>query len=55
MIGGFWVMCLSEFIPTVYFGMMIGLTMIGALIGDMILLPMLLTLLRPIRLKRFEV
>ncbi len=48
-IGGFWVLCLSEFIPTAYFGMMIGLTMVGALVGDLILLPMLLTLVKPIR------
>ena len=54
-VGGFWVLCLSKFIPTVYFGMMIGLTMVGALAGDIVLLPMLLALLRPIRLKRFEV
>lgn len=55
LVSGFWILCLSEFVPTIYFGMLIGLTMIGALIGDMILLPMLLTLLRPIRAKRFEV
>ena len=55
LVGGFWVLCLSKFIPTVYFGMMIGLTMVGALAGDIILLPMLLTLLRPVRVKRFEV
>ncbi len=54
-VGGFWVLCLSKFVPTVYFGMMIGLTMVGALAGDIVLLPMLLGLLRPIRLKRFEV
>ncbi len=54
-VGGFWVLMLSEFVPTVYFGMMIGLTMVGALAGDLVLLPMLLTLLRPVPVKRFEV
>ena len=54
-VGGFWVLCLSNFIPTVYFGMMIGLTMIGALAGDIVLLPMLLTLLRPVRASALEV
>ena len=39
----------------IYFGMMIGLTMIGALAGDIILLPMLLALTRPVPAKRFEV
>ncbi len=54
-VGGFWVLCLSNFIPTVYFGMMVGMTMIGALAGDIVLLPMLLVLLRPIPVKRFQV
>jgi len=54
-VGGFWVLCLSQFVPTIYFGWMIGLTMVGALAGDIILLPMLLILLRPVRVKRFEV
>ncbi|MBN1344668.1 MAG: MMPL family transporter [Phycisphaerae bacterium] len=53
-VGGFWVLCLSKFIPTVYFGMMIGVTMIGALAGDIILLPMLLVLLHPIPARRFQ-
>jgi uncharacterized protein len=55
LVSGFWVLCLSQFVPTVYFGMLIGLTMIGALIGDMIFLPMLLTLLRPIRVQKYGV
>lgn len=54
-VGGFWVLCLSNFIPTVYFGMMVGMTMIGALAGDVVLLPMLLVLLRPVPVKRFQV
>ena len=40
--GGFWVMCLSRFLPTAYFGGLIGFTMISALAADLVLLPVLL-------------
>ncbi len=40
---GFSSLCISEFIPTVYFGLLTGLTMIGGLLGNLFLLPLLLT------------
>lgn len=46
-VGGFWVLCLSEFVPTIYFGLLIGLTMLVALASVIFLLPMLLMLVRP--------
>ncbi|UCG32309.1 MAG: MMPL family transporter, partial [Phycisphaerales bacterium] len=47
-VGGFWVLCLSEFLPTAYFGALIGVTMIGALACDLLLLPMLLLHFKPV-------
>ena len=41
--GGFWVLCFSRFLPTAYFGVLIGLTMFVALAADLILLPALLS------------
>ncbi len=45
LIVGFAVLCGSEFIPTVYFGALVSLSMLGGLIGNLMLLPALLTLL----------
>ncbi len=39
---GFLVLCTSEFIPTVYFGALVSLAMIGGLAGNLIILPLLL-------------
>lgn len=39
---GFLVLCTSEFIPTVYFGALVSLAMIGGLLGNLIILPLLL-------------
>ena len=47
-VGGFWVLCLSEFLPTAYFGGLIGVTMIGALACDLFLLPMMLLHFKPV-------
>jgi predicted RND superfamily exporter protein len=47
-VGGFWVLCLSEFMPTAYFGGLIGVTMIGALLCDLFLLPMMLVHFKPV-------
>lgn len=41
-VSGFWILCLSEFLPTAYFGGLIGVTMLGALLADLLLFPMLL-------------
>lgn len=39
---GFLVLTLSNFIPLVYFGALVSLSMIGGLLGDLVLLPLLL-------------
>jgi predicted RND superfamily exporter protein len=39
---GFGVLCLSDFIPTIYFGALAGLTMLGGLAGNLVILPLLL-------------
>ena len=40
--GGFWILMLSQFLPTAYFGGLVGFTMLGTLAADLILLPVLL-------------
>lgn len=42
LVAGFVSLCLSEFVPTVVFGTLASLTMLGALIGNLILLPLLI-------------
>lgn len=39
---GFLVLTVSEFIPLVYFGALLSLSMIGGMVGDLVLLPLLL-------------
>lgn len=39
---GFATLCFSEFIPTVYFGTLVSLTMIGGLVGNLVVLPLLI-------------
>jgi len=46
-IFGFAIMVLSEFIPTIYFGLLTGLAMFFALLGALLLLPQLLIMFRP--------
>ncbi|MEN8142477.1 MAG: MMPL family transporter [Thermodesulfobacteriota bacterium] len=45
---GFSILVLSNFIPTIYFGLFTGLAMIIALMADLTLLPKLLILLKPL-------
>ncbi len=45
--GGFWILCFSRFLPIAYFGVLIGLTMVVALLADLVLLPALLMLIKP--------
>ena len=47
--GGFGTLCLGSFNPTVALGALTALTMILALVGDLVLLPVMLILFRPIR------
>lgn len=42
LVAGFMVLTVSEFIPLVYFGAILSLSMIGGLISDLVLLPLLL-------------
>lgn len=39
---GFATLCYSEFIPTIYFGAMVSLSMIGGLVGNLLVLPLLI-------------
>lgn len=39
---GFVVLCLSNFIPLIYFGILVSLAMLGGLLGNLVLLPLLL-------------
>jgi predicted RND superfamily exporter protein len=42
LIAGFTVLCVSEFVPTIYFGALVSLTMLGGLAGNLLVLPLLL-------------
>jgi predicted RND superfamily exporter protein len=39
---GFSALCLSEFVPIIYFGVLVSLAMLGGLVGNVVLLPLLL-------------
>ena len=43
LVVGFSVLCTSEFVPTVYFGLLVSLSMFGGLLGNLVLLPILLS------------
>ena len=45
---GFSILCLSNFIPSIYFGLLTGLAMFIALIAAMTLLPQLIILVKPL-------
>jgi predicted RND superfamily exporter protein len=47
LVVGFSALCLSHFVPTIYFGALVGLTMLGGLAGNLIVLPLLLALAAP--------
>lgn len=46
---GFSILALSNFIPTIYFGLLTGFAMIAALIANLTLLPVLIAVLKPMR------
>ena len=46
-IVGFSILALSNFIPSVYFGLLTGLAMLAALLGSMTLLPKLILMTKP--------
>jgi uncharacterized protein len=45
LIIGFSALALSRFVPTIYFGVLVGLTMFGGLVGNLLILPLLLKLI----------
>ena len=45
LVAGFSVLTFSQFIPLVYFGVLVSLAMIGGLAGNLILLPMMLSII----------
>ncbi len=46
LIAGFLVLTLSHFIPLVYFGLLVSVAMLGGLVGNLLLLPLLIRALR---------
>lgn len=47
LIVGFSVLCTSDFVPTIYFGALVSLSMLGGLIGNLVLLPLMLGAVYP--------
>jgi predicted RND superfamily exporter protein len=47
-IMGFSILALSNFIPSVYFGLLTALAMLAALLGSMTLLPKLILIFKPL-------
>lgn len=45
LIVGFTVLCSSDFMPTVYFGVLVSLSMLASLLGNLLLIPLQLTFL----------
>ncbi|HEV3339429.1 MAG TPA: MMPL family transporter [Pirellulales bacterium] len=45
LIVGFSALALSRFVPTIYFGVLVGMTMFGGLVGNLLILPLLLKLI----------
>jgi predicted RND superfamily exporter protein len=48
LIVGFSGLCISQFVPTIYFGALVGLAMLGGLFGNLLVLPLLLKLTAPL-------
>lgn len=42
LMAGFLSLCLSQFVPTIVFGVLVSLTMLGGLIGNLVVLPLLI-------------
>ncbi len=42
LMAGFLSLCVSQFVPTIVFGVLVSLTMLGGLIGNLIVLPLLI-------------
>ncbi len=46
-VGGFSILTLSNFMPTIYFGVLTGVAMVFALLSNLLLLPLMLQRMRP--------
>ena len=44
LVVGFMALCSSQFVPTIYFGVLVSLSMLGGLAGNLVVLPLLLKL-----------
>jgi len=44
LVVGFATLCYSEFVPTIYFGALVSISMIGGLVGNLLVLPLLIQL-----------
>lgn len=55
LIAGFSVLVISNFIPTVHFGILVSVAMIGGLAGNLVILPLLLSVLPAARNDRKDV
>jgi len=42
LVVGFATLCYSDFVPTIYFGVLVSLSMIGGLVGNLVVLPLLI-------------
>ncbi len=42
LVVGFSTLCVSDFVPTIYFGAMVSLSMVGGLVGNLMVLPLLI-------------
>ena len=45
LIVGFSALCLSQFVPTIYFGVLVSLAMVGGMLGNLVILPLLVKLI----------
>lgn len=50
---GFSILAFSNFVPTIYFGLLTGFAMLVALIADLTLLPLLIVLFKPLSYKNY--
>lgn len=48
--AGFMIMVFSNFVPTMYFGVLTGIAMVTALIANLVMLPMLIKVFKPIKI-----
>ena len=48
MIAGFSILALSNFTPSIYFGLLTSLAMLASVVGSLMLLPQLIVTLKPL-------